>query len=71
MGMAWSYLIYHICPRGLRYNKSWYCHRIPIHKIIRAIKYHPTSYCTQRKFVKLVFDSNLYYQDGIYRTPTV
>ena len=25
----------------------------------------------KREFVKLVFDSNLYYQDGIYRTPTM
>ena len=25
----------------------------------------------KREFVKLVFDNNLYYQDGIYRTPTM
>ena len=25
----------------------------------------------KREFVKLVFDNNLYYQDGIYRTPTL
>lgn len=25
----------------------------------------------KRQFVSMVFDNNLYYQDGIYRTPTM
>lgn len=27
--------------------------------------------CRKREFVNLVFDSNLYYENGIYRTPTM
>ena len=33
--------------------------------------YNRATITQKREFVKLVFDSNLYYQDGIYRTPTM
>ena len=33
--------------------------------------YTQSNIIQKREFVKLVFDSNLYYQDGIYRTPTM
>lgn len=33
--------------------------------------YNRASITQKREFVKLMFDSNLYYQDGIYRTPTM
>ena len=33
--------------------------------------YNRATITQKREFVKMVFDSNLYYQDGIYRTPAM
>ena len=33
--------------------------------------YNNANIIQKREFVKLVFDSNLYYQEGVYRTPTM
>lgn len=40
---------------------------------LTGVKYIYTSCETldKREFVKVVFDSNLYYENGIYRTPTM
>lgn len=33
--------------------------------------YNKADIIQKRDFVNMVFDSNLYYQEGIYRTPTM
>jgi len=33
--------------------------------------YHEFDTLEKREFIELVFDSNLYYENGIYRTPMI